>query len=165
MNLAHRAFIVVGSALALLAACTTNVTNNGASSSGSAPVATADCTSRCQTKATGCQASASQAQQACATVCDGSYTGDQLACLEAKPCAQLQGASLTAVCPASSTGTSSGTSGGTSGSSGSTGTTTKFSCKLNGTCYKCNDSAGVSKCSVSTGPGPGCTQTASSYCN
>jgi len=82
-------------------------------------------------------------------------------------------------CSSDSTGTgSSGTSGtsgtsgssgtsGTSGTSGSTGSTTteKYSCSLNDVCYKCSSSEGVSKCSITTGPGPGCSQTDKSYCD
>jgi len=143
-------------------ACSTNVTNNppGSSSgtSGSAPVATADCTSRCEAKGSQCGAPASKAREGCAAICDGSYTSDQLSCLESKPCKELQAASgLSEVCPRSGTGTSGG--GSTSG-----GGTTHFSCSLNGECFKCNDSAGVAKCSITTGPGPGCTKTDSTYC-
>lgn len=168
MNAVKPIFILLGSAFALLVACTSNTTNNngGASggTSGSAPVATADCKSRCQTKATTCGAPAANATQACAQICDGRYTGDQLNCLEATDCAKLQTpAGFEAACPAAPAGTSGGTSGsGTSGTSGTS--TTQFSCSLNGTCYKCNDSAGVQKCSIQTGPGPGCTQTDASYC-
>lgn len=59
-----------------------------------------------------------------------------------------------------STGTSSGTTSSTSGSSSSS----KFSCKLNGTCYKCPSSDAVLKCTkdVTTS---GCTSTDVSFCN
>lgn len=149
-------------------ACSTNVTNNPADpggSSGSAPVAVADCTSRCEAKATKCGAPASQGKEACAAICDGSYTSDQLACLEDKSCNELQSASFSSVCPrssASSSGSSNTSSGSSNTSSGST--SEHYSCSLNGQCYKCADSAGVTKCSLKTGPGPGCTSTDSSYC-
>lgn len=138
-------------------ACTTNVTNNNPGN-GSDPVPAADCKTRCQAKATGCQAPAAQATQACGKVCDGSLTNDQLTCLEGKACSDLNVASLDSICPAS--GGSSGNSSGGTPSGGST----HFSCSLNGTCFKCADSAGVSKCSLQTGPGPGCTKTDPSYC-
>lgn len=144
------------------AACSTNVTNNpaggGSSGPGSTPVPTADCTSRCEAKATKCGAPAADGKQACAKICDGTYTSDQLACLEEKSCSALQSGSFENVCPASSSGSSGG--GSTSGGS----STTHFSCSLNGECFKCNDSAGVSKCSITTGPGPGCTKTDATYC-
>ena len=169
MNVAQRTFIILGSGLALLAACTTNTTNNNGGTSGgtsgSAPVPQADCNTRCKAKATTCGATAAQADQGCGQICT-SYTVDQLSCLEGKSCDQLQNASLSTLCPAapgSSSGTS-GTSGASSGTSGTSGTTTKFSCSLNGTCYKCDSSEGVQKCSITTGPGPGCTKTDTSYC-
>ncbi len=39
-----------------------------------------------------------------------------------------------------------------------------FSCSLNGTCYKCPSSDAVSKCSLQTGPGPGCEKAEPDYC-
>ena len=140
------------------AACSTNVTNNPAGpggSSGSAPVPTADCTSRCEAKATQCGAPAATGKEACGKVCDGSYTSDQLSCLENKPCGELQSASsISSVCPrdSGSSGSSTGTSGSSNTSSGST--SEHYSCSLNGQCFKCADSAGVSKCSLTDGPGP-----------
>jgi hypothetical protein len=148
----------------MAAACTTNVTNNPADSSGggSSPVPTADCKSRCEAKASECGAPAAKAQEGCVAVCDGSYTGDQLSCLEGKACSELQTTSLSGVCPPASGTTSGGTTSGGTTSGG--GGDTHFSCSLNGQCFKCKDSAGVSKCSISTGPGPGCTSTDDSYC-
>jgi hypothetical protein len=152
--------VALGFAVAVFAcSSTTNTTTNNF---GSQPVATPDCKSRCQTKATGCGAPAADATQACDGVCDGTYTNDQLACLEGKSCQELQSASssLASLCPKGSSSSSGGSSGGSS--SGSTGT---FKCSLNGICYKCNDSEGVSKCSLTNGPGPGCTRTDASFCN
>ena len=135
-----RALVVLSFTVVAAAACSTNVTNNPAGpggSSGSAPVPTADCKSRCEAKATQCGAPSAKAVEGCNVICDGSYTSDQLACLEDKSCSELQSGSLSNVCPPSS---------------------------LNGQCFKCADSEGVSKCSISTGPGPRCTSTDSSYC-
>jgi hypothetical protein len=158
---------------ALIVACTSNTTvnNNGSTSSssggtsGSTPVPAADCKTRCEKKATTCSAPAADAQSACAGICDGTYTTDQLACLEAKACADLQAGSFASLCPAATT-SSSGTSGASSGTSGtsSSGSTQKFVCVLNGQCFKCKDSAGVSKCSLKDGPGPGCTSASASEC-
>jgi hypothetical protein len=69
----------------------------------------------------------------------------------------------------SSSGTS-GSSGDTSSSSSSTSsgstTTTKFSCSLNGDCYKCPSSQAVSDCAdPQKGPSAaGCTSTDPSFC-
>jgi len=167
MHAAKRTVSHLGCLFVVLAACTTNTTNNNGTSSGgsgSAPAATADCKSRCEKKGTACGATAANAALACASVCDGRYTTDQLNCLEATDCAKLQTkAGFDAACPAPNGSTSGGTSGGTS--SGTTGGTTHFSCRLNGTCYKCADADGVEKCAITTGPGPGCTETSSSYCD
>jgi hypothetical protein len=154
--------------LLLCAACTSTVTNNNpgsSGSSGSTPVPKADCSARCEAKASMCGAPADVGKQACGGVCDGTYTSDQLACLEGKPCAELKTASLGQVCPASSSSSGGNTSGGNTSGGTTSGGTDHFSCSLNGACFKCNDSDGVSKCSLSTGPGPGCTKTDSSYCN
>lgn len=139
------------------AACSTNVTNNpaGPTGPGSTPVPTADCTSRCEAKATKCGAPSAAGKEACAKICDGTYTADQLSCLEDKSCNELRSADFSRVCPSSS-------GGGGNTSSGGGGD--HFSCSLNGQCFKCNDSAGVQKCSITTGPGPDCTKTDSSYC-
>jgi hypothetical protein len=159
MKLSPLAFLFVA-----CVACTSTVTNNNPGSSGSpgsTPVPTADCTSRCEAKASTCGAPSETGKQACAGICDGSYTNDQINCLEGKPCGELQTANLGAVCPRESGTTSGGT---TSGGTTSGGSGDRFSCSLNGQCFKCKDSAGVSKCRISTGPGPGCTSTDSSYC-
>lgn len=58
---------------------------------------------------------------------------------------------------------SNNSSGGSDNSSGSSTTTEKYSCSLNGTCYKCPTSDDVRKCSSQTGPGD-CTSTDDSYC-
>jgi len=71
----------------------------------------------------------------------------------------------------SSTGGTSG-SGGTSGtsgtgaSSGSTGSTStqKFSCSINGACYKCPTSEAVGKCAKDGPSAAGCTSESSSFC-
>ncbi len=143
-------------------ACSTNVTNNpaGPSGPGSTPIPTADCTSRCEAKATNCGAPAADAKQACAQICDGTYTSDQISCLEGKSCSELQSGGIAKLCP------SSGGGGGSSGGGGNTssGGATRYACSLNGQCFKCNDSAGVKACSISAGPGPGCTKTDASYC-
>lgn len=139
--------------------------NGSTSSSGGTPVPTADCKSRCEKKAAECGAPANQAEQGCSNTCNGGLTTTQLSCLEGKSCKELESKSIDELCPGGG-GTSSGqTSSGASGqsSSGSSGGN-KFSCSLNGTCYKCQDSEGVQKCSLQTGPGPGCTKTDSSYC-
>lgn len=82
---------------------------------------------------------------------------------------------LLAACSSSGTSTSSGSSGASSGdptsssssstSSGSTSTTTqKYSCSLNGDCYKCPSSQAVSDC-FSKGPSTaGCTSTDPTFC-
>lgn len=60
---------------------------------------------------------------------------------------------------------SSGSSGGdtSSGSSGTTTTTTeKYSCKVNGTCYKCPNADAERKCFSDPS---GCSVTEPSYCN
>ena len=149
---------------AFAAACSTNVTVPGSEpGAGSSPAPVADCTSRCESKATGCGAPSDQASKACGSVCDGSFTNDQLSCLESKSCSALQTADLSNVCPRSSSNSGgSGTSGG--GTSGGSSSTDHFACSLNGACYKCQDSDGVNKCSITSGPGPGCTSTDSSYC-
>lgn len=64
-------------------------------------------------------------------------------------------------CSDSGDDTSSSSSSSSSGSSSST-TTEKYSCSLNGVCYKCPSSEAVSDC-LKTG-GAGCTSTDSSYC-
>ena len=56
-----------------------------------------------------------------------------------------------------------GSSGDKGGSGSSTSSSTsKYSCSVNGSCYKCPTSEAVSKCGVD-GPGD-CTSTDSSYC-
>lgn len=85
---------------------------------------------------------------------------------------------LLVACSDSSTGTSGSSSGGSSGngtsggsSSGTTSTssgsssTSKFSCKINGTCYKCPSAEGVSKC-ASDIEASGCTVSSDpKYCD
>ena len=132
--------------------------SNGSSSSGGTPVPTADCKSRCEKKAAECGAPANQAEQGCSNTCNGGLTSSQLTCLEGKSCKELESKSVDDLCPGGG-GSSSGTSGQSSSGGGD-----KFSCSLNGTCYKCEDSAGVQKCSLQTRPGPGCTKTDQSYC-
>lgn len=67
----------------------------------------------------------------------------------------------------SSGGSSSGTSSssGASSSSGSTSTSTeKYSCSLNGDCYKCPSSEAVRKCFSESPSSAGCTSTEASFC-
>lgn len=138
--------------------------NGGASSSGGTPVPTADCKSRCEKKAAECGAPAKDAEQGCSNTCNGGLTNTQLTCLEGKSCQELESKSVDALCPGGGTSSGGQSSSGTSGQSSSGSGGNKFSCSLNGTCYKCQDSEGVQKCSLQTGPGPGCTKTDSSYC-
>jgi hypothetical protein len=67
----------------------------------------------------------------------------------------------------SGSGTSGGTSGSSGTSSGSTGSTStqKFSCSLNGSCYKCPTSESVGKCAKDGPTAAGCTSAESSFCN
>lgn len=156
-------FLTLTSTLGLMFACssTTTVNNNGpgGGGTGSQPAPTADCKSRCQTKATSCQASASEAQSVCGGICDGTFTNDQLACLEGKSCSDLQNSDVGVLCPKPA----GSNDGGSSGSSGGSSSTTKFSCSLNGTCYKCADADALEKCTLKTGAGT-CTATDASYC-
>ena len=138
--------------------------NGSSSSSGGNPVPTADCKSRCEKKASECGAPANQAEQGCSNTCNGGLTSSQLTCLEGKSCKELESKSVDDLCPGGSTSSSSGQTSTSSGQTSSSGGGDKFSCSLNGTCYKCEDSAGVQKCSLQTGPGPGCTKTDPSYC-
>ena len=74
------------------------------------------------------------------------------------------GASLMFTCLVACSSDSTGTSGNSSGASSSGSTSTsKFSCSINGSCYKCPSSAAVQECFKDL-EGSGCTSTSSDYC-
>jgi len=60
-------------------------------------------------------------------------------------------------------GTSGGSSSGTTSTSSGSTSTSKFSCSINGSCYKCPSSAAVQECFKDL-EGSGCTSTSSDYC-
>lgn len=72
-------------------------------------------------------------------------------------------------CDDDSTGDEGQGGGGTSnkegGGSSSNTSESKFTCKLNGTCYKCPTGDAVTKCALDGASAAGCTSAAESYCD
>lgn len=137
--------------LGTFAACTATTTGTGQPSSSSSssssstsssgsPLNADECNRRCTQKALSCDVPSDQVDGVCARVCDGSYTTAQIACMELKPCAELEAASsLAALCPATSSSSS---------SSGSVGRacTDELDCSGIGPC-RCKDGQSLSTAS------------------